>query len=165
MLILDKRELVYQHQISIFRAIEVMILSIAKEIERAIQNNEIEANKLSEDTAIYLRTLLKKKYCVNSKDGFLWDSFNECCNISDVNGWRRIAEFVGERNCIMFLEENEDTNFYEFENGQELNKLLADTYGFEFYITNEATDYLICFNHHDILYGCGTAKVWISKLN
>lgn len=60
MLISDKRELVYQHQISIFRAIEVMILSIAKEIERAIQDNKIEANKLPEDTKCLFQNVQMK---------------------------------------------------------------------------------------------------------
>lgn len=30
--------------------------------------------------------------------------------------------------------------------------------------TNFMTEYVICFNHHDCLMGCGTAKNWVNKL-
>lgn len=42
--------------------------------------------------------------------------------------------------------------------GEDLNYLLSETYGFEFYITDKECSYLLCFNHHDILYGCGRAE-------
>lgn len=38
-------------------------------------------------------------------------------------------------------------------------------FGFEFYITNFETEYVICFNHHDCLLGCGTAKKWVESLH
>ena len=34
----------------------------------------------------------------------------------------------------------------------------------EFYITDRDQSYVICFNHHDVLYGCGAAKEWVEKL-
>ena len=33
----------------------------------------------------------------------------------------------------------------------------------EFYITNETYEYLLCFNHHDVLFATGTAEAWLSS--
>ena len=49
-------------------------------------------------------------------------------------------------------------------NGTELYKILEDSFGFEFYITNQNHSYILCFNHHDILYGAGEAKKWVSEI-
>ena len=53
---------------------------------------------------------------------------------------------------------------FKIKNGNDLYYLLSETSGFEFYITDFNYSYLICFNHHDILYGCGRAKEWIAGL-
>ena len=42
--------------------------------------------------------------------------------------------------------------------------MLEETYGYEFYVTDEECTYLICFNHHDILYTCGRAIKWLEVL-
>ena len=74
---------------------------------------------------------------------------------------------------IKFFEENntissddiEDKSVLVINNGKSLYKLLDEMFGFEFYITNFETNYLLCFNHHDCLLGCGTAKKWVESLN
>lgn len=33
----------------------------------------------------------------------------------------------------------------------------------EFYVTNKNNEYLLCFNHHDVLIACGDATEWIKK--
>lgn len=47
--------------------------------------------------------------------------------------------------------------------GSDLNFVLEETYGFEFYITDKKCTYLLAYNHHDILYGCGSAIDWMEK--
>ena len=64
----------------------------------------------------------------------------------------------------MFFNESDDKNAFLIPNGAELQKILEDSFGFEFYITNKNYSYLICFNHHDILYGSGEAKEWVRRL-
>jgi len=141
----------------------VNILQISEEIRRGIKDNNIEVSILSKETAEDLNTRIKKRYCQNGGSCFLWERLSDYDSISDINGWIRITEFVGKRKCIMFLDERESFEYYEFNNGQDLKTLLCDTYGFEFYITNATADYLICFNHHDYLIGCGSARAWVRK--
>ena len=46
--------------------------------------------------------------------------------------------------------------------GDALVRLLGDLPPMEFYLTNAATEYLLCFNHHDYLIACGSAREWLA---
>ena len=61
----------------------------------------------------------------------------------------------------MFFDENDEA--ISIKNGDELYTLIYEMYGFEFYITNNMTDYLLCFNHHDCIIGCGEASEWLEN--
>jgi hypothetical protein len=50
---------------------------------------------------------------------------------------------------------------FQVPSGSSLDQLLSNTFGFEFYVTDLNADYLICFNHHDVLVGCGNAQQWL----
>ena len=76
----------------------------------------------------------------------------------------RILHSYGNVLRIMFFNKSDDKNAFLIPNGTELYKILEDSFGFEFYITNQNHSYLLCFNHHDILYGSGEAKKWISEI-
>lgn len=76
----------------------------------------------------------------------------------------RILHSYGNVLRIMFFNKSDDKNAFLIPNGMELYKILEDSFGFEFYITNQNHSYLLCFNHHDILYGSGEAKKWVSEI-
>lgn len=76
----------------------------------------------------------------------------------------RILHSYGNVLRIMFFNKSDDKNAFLIPNGTELYKILEDSFGFEFYITNQNHSYLLCFNHHDILYGSGEAKKWVSEI-
>ena len=70
-----------------------------------------------------------------------------------------------EKVCpILLFNEADDKNAFWIANGEELQKILEDSFGFEFYIIDCEQSYLICFNHHDILYGLGEAKEWVEQI-
>lgn len=112
---------------------------------------------------------------------FLWEALLDASSVYDENGWKIISNFVGEKNCLLFYS-NDFSRYMDnctFEpdlqirreeaaivinNGKDLEMLLSQMYGFEFYVTNFEMDYLISFNHEDILQGCGTAKEWVESL-
>lgn len=64
----------------------------------------------------------------------------------------------------MFFNDFDEKAMFKIKNGMDLDFLLSGTSGFEFYVTDLEYSYLICFNHHDMLYGCGKAIQWIEKL-
>lgn len=109
--------------------------------------------------------ILKKKYiCQDSKNQLLWENLLCYEILNDKNGWNYIKNFVGTNLCVMFFNYNEDKSSITINDGIDLDSILSETYRFEFYITNYEADYIICFNHHDCLIGCGTAKKWIKSL-
>lgn len=44
-----------------------------------------------------------------------------------------------------------EKEMFLIQSGTDLDYILSETYGFEFYITNKQCSYLLCFNHHNIL--------------
>ena len=58
----------------------------------------------------------------------------------------------------------DDEHAFLIANGVELQTILGESFGFEFYITDRDQSYVICFNHHDVLYGCGAAREWVEEL-
>lgn len=91
----------------------------------------------------------------------MWESFRDCASVQYPGAWRWITEFVGPRECILLFNETEDEEMFSVSSGSALGELLEETYGFEFYVTDRDVAYLICFNHHDFLICCGTAKTWL----
>ena len=53
---------------------------------------------------------------------------------------------------------------FRFASGVDLSMVLGDTFGFEFYVTDETVSYCVCFNHHDMLLGAGAVESWVESL-
>ena len=140
-------------------------MKIGTEIKKVALNNDICIKDLSDKQAKAIKNDIFKKYIHSQLGTFLWDQFKDAAVIADSNGWEKLCSFVGGNSCLMFFDNIEDKSVILISNGKELYKLLDEMFGFEFYITNFETDYLLCFNHHDCLLGCGTAKKWIESLN
>jgi hypothetical protein len=63
----------------------------------------------------------------------------------------------------MFFNLPDEKAAFTFNKGDDVVSVLSETYGFEFYLTNRCAEYLICFNHHDVLIACGSAIELLSK--
>lgn len=139
-------------------------MKISMEIERVAKSNAIHLERLSEEKSITVKKNIMEKYICPSKRNFLWDKFKEAVVLQDSNGWQKLCSFVGNKECLMFFDDSEDEAILCISNGEDLYILLYEMFGYEFYITNIMTEYLICFNHHDCLLGCGLAKKWLESL-
>lgn len=95
----------------------------------------------------------------------IWEHINDAISIQNPDAWKYIKDFIGNNKVILFLEKKEDTFACLIQNGKDLNRLLSETFGFVFYLTNSTFEYLICFNDHDFLIGSGTAKILIEQLS
>lgn len=139
-------------------------MKISSEIEKVAKSNAIYINKLSEKDAWKVKQSITEKYIDSQGGVFLWENLKSAAIIQDNNGWQNICDFVGSKVCLMLFDDTEDKTVFIFKNGENLYKLLYEMYGFEFYITDFETQYLMCFNHHDCLLGCGLAKKWVESL-
>lgn len=94
----------------------------------------------------------------------LWSALTNATYADNPFAWAWVGEFVGQAPALLlFNDVGEHDRFrgFEFEDGSQVVPVLEKCVIFEFYLTNETADYLICFSHHDILYAAGTAKPWL----
>lgn len=140
------------------------MVKIGIEIEKTAKSNGIYIERLCEERAEIIKTNITKKYVHSYSDIFLWESFKAFAVKQTDDGWQKLCDFVGNKTCLMFFDNMEDESVFVLKNGQDLYTLLSEMYGFEFYITDFETEYLLCFNHHDCLLGCGRAKKWVESL-
>ncbi len=135
---------------------------IKEEILEFIAKNQISIEEVNRNTSLIIRKTIKELYVDENKKGLcLWEKLNKSDSLTDEEGWSYIKEFVSQSVCIMFFNEFDEKTMFKIKNGADLYYLLSETSGYEFYITDLNCSYLICFNHHDILYGCGNAVNWI----
>jgi hypothetical protein len=95
---------------------------------------------------------------------FLWESFTEQFGVMDENAWKWIREIVRDEPILMFFNPEDEVHAFKFDNASDVEAILAETFGFEFYLTNKATEYVLCFNHHNVLIACGKAIEWLKEL-
>lgn len=140
-------------------------MKISAEIKKIALINDIVVKELPDEQIKIVKSNIIQKYIYSQPKPFLWEQLKEAAIIADSDGWKKLCGFVGNSKCIMFFDDIEDKSVLVISDGKSLYKLLDDMFGFEFYITNFETNYLLCFNHHDCILGCGTAKNWIESLN
>jgi hypothetical protein len=105
---------------------------------------------------------LRRRYAANGSSTFLWEDIRSRVSVRDAEAWRWIGDFLASESTIMLII-NESPVAIEFVNGNQVTSLLDDTYGFEFYLINRALEYLLCFNHHDVLIAAGSAVDWLRE--
>lgn len=137
--------------------------NIGKEIQSAANRLNIVIEDISIKEAEIIVNKVISKYTREHRDPFLWDSIINAISVHDKDAWQWISKFVGSSEAIMFFNPCDEKKVISFKNGDDIVAILGDTYGYEFYITNRAVEYLLCFNHHDILIACGDAKEWLKE--
>lgn len=137
-------------------------MKICEDLLKTAQENGLQLTLLPKEQSIKIKNNVKNKYLKIDNGSFIWENLKKSVVVSDINGWAKLANYVKQNSCIMFFDENDEA--ISIKNGDELYTLIYEMYGFEFYITNNITDYLLCFNHHDCIIGCGEASEWLENL-
>lgn len=141
------------------------MFKISNHISNELKDSKVIIRKLELNERKEILELVLKKYIKISEKGvWLWEKFIHYEAWNDDMAWKYIKDFVKDNECIMFFNQEEEKEMFLIQSGDDLNYIISETYGFEFYITNKQCSYLLCFNHHNILYGCGIAEKWINKL-
>lgn len=140
-------------------------MKIGIEIEKVAKSNSIYIERICEKRAEIIKRNITKKYVYSYPGIFFWEKFKAPAVIQRDDGWQKLCDFVGSKCCLMFFDNMEDESVFVLKNGKDLYTLLGEMYGFEFYITDFETEYLLCFNHHDCILGCGRAEKWVKSLN
>lgn len=142
------------------------MFKISTHIYDEIKDSKIIIEKIEIKERKEILDSILKKYINNCNTGvWLWEKFVHYEALNDDMAWSYIKDFVKDNNCIMFFNQEEEEEMFLIQSGDDLHYVLSETYGFEFYITDRQCSYLLCFSHHNILYGCGTAEKWINNLS
>lgn len=142
------------------------MFKISTHICDELSGSDVMFTKLNESESEKIFHLVSEKYInPNLKGEWLWERFSKYAYINDNMAWSYIKNFIQTDKCIMFFNQQEEKSMFSLQSGMDLNYILAETYGYEFYVTNSDCSYLICFNHHNTLYGCGDAEKWINDIN
>jgi hypothetical protein len=115
----------------------------------------------------YDTNLIVKQVATKYSDGktgdFLWEYFVKKISVCDRNAWKKLDQYIGNNEVVLFFNPSDESVAFKLNNGKALVDLIGESFGFEFYLTNQATDYVLCFNHHDYLIACGKSMEWLKK--
>lgn len=147
-----------------------MLPTVREEIERAAGQAGVRLTEVSHAHAGRIRRELLSKYGKDYRFEFGCDNITAHAAIQHPEAWTWIGEFLGRRNALFFYDSSlatgrrPDNSMFLVPHGEDLVRLLEDCYGFVFYVTDEDTSYVLCFNEHDYLIGAGSAREWVSSL-
>ena len=84
----------------------------------------------------------------------------------DTEGWALLQSFLNREPHLLFYDApgSIDRHGVRFLDGSAIPKVLAECFGFPFYITDEAHRFVVGMNEHDYLIGVGSAEAWMRGL-
>lgn len=119
--------------------------------------------EIAPERAESLRKQVSQKYA-HGNDSWLWEALDECVVLIDEHHWDPVGECVAERELVLFFNGDEDRSMFRLDSGQDLSKVLGESFRFEYYVTDDATSYLIAVNHHNVIHAVGAAEAWLQKI-
>lgn len=132
-------------------------------INAAIVANKLHCRQLDESAVDDLVSRIVAKYTEGARGNCLWEFFVNDYSIRRNDGWKLAAAYPSNDDIMLVLD-GQKWQGYQFESIGDLRLLLAETPRFEFYMTNHAVSYVLCWNHHDYLVGAGDCVGWLTSV-
>lgn len=132
-------------------------------LEAARSTGEV-AERISVVEVSQLISEIRRKFTapeINS--AFLWEQFENEVSRRNERGWQLLCEYLVSE-PILLSEEGESFVGFRFHSQSSLSRVIAESPGFEFYLTDAKATFVICHNHHDCLIGVGACAEWLSQL-
>lgn len=70
---------------------------------------------------------------------------------NNPKGWSKASSLISYP-AYLFFEQHQDNVVYECQNASDINLLLSETSGFEFYLVEQLYKKIVCFNFYDTLF-------------
>jgi hypothetical protein len=137
---------------------------IANEIRSVTARVGIQAKELSLARLRAIRDGIRDRFIDPSGKGPLWERISEDVSIRNPDAWQWISSVPLAGRAVLFFEEHEEPAGFSFDSGADVVSTLAESTGFEFYLTDDAMSFLLAFNHHDYLSATGDAAGWLREL-
>jgi hypothetical protein len=134
-------------------------------IVEAIRTNVVSANRIPSSRVETLLAVIENQFTgTDDREHPLWERFSNDVSRRRMDGWSLICNYASHKPILLYCEHNQFAA-YQFMSGEDLRTVLNDCPGFEFYVTNEDLDYVLCHNHHDYIIGVGACQPWLSTLS
>jgi hypothetical protein len=146
--------------------------NIREQIITATKSQNIKIREIEIEEIEFLINQLKNKFATandpsivlpEEKNVLLWETLKDDESVRHKEAWRWLDDLIGNNESIMFFNPSDEATAFLFNKGDDIVSILNETFGFEFYLTNQDTEYLVCFNHHDVLIACGLARDWLNN--
>lgn len=131
-------------------------------VDSALRVTGVHVDELCEAEKTVLAINLRERFGLDLAAHAPWDNESAPDGIFRADGWKLIPEFVGARQCVMYLDGG--TIIWKFDSGHDLFRVLSECPAVEFYVCDLEASYLLCCNHHDCLIGWGVAVAWVHGL-
>lgn len=139
---------------------------IKKQLLEFSNQNNVSVKILSEDEKAVIFQKVKKKYIrEKAKIGYsIFEALKyEYVGTDVADSWKWLEDFIKNKSIIVFFNDSEEKNCYEFDDG----KAFVDFYNniplIEFYIVDVELTYLLAYNHSQCLVAMGKAADWLEK--
>ncbi|ROT98927.1 hypothetical protein EB809_12810 [Marinobacter sp. R17] len=123
---------------------------IAKEIEEESKINNISIKKIENTDKSRIIESINKKFGSNAQFPDP-TSFDFSKKAHSPKFWEQTSNLHYSGNPVLGIYDRE-SYFWSFESGKELERLLSETTGFPFWITDEELSFLIYFDDHDCVH-------------
>jgi hypothetical protein len=137
---------------------------IANELRSTIARVGIRAEELSPAQLRSIRDEVGDRFIEPAVEGPLWERIRDDVSVRNPDAWQWVSSVPLSGHAILFFEEHDEPAGFVFDSGVDVVSVLAESTGFEFYLTDDASSFLITFNHHDYLSAAGGAADWLSGL-
>lgn len=120
--------------------------------------------QIAQEEADELRNNTIDKFANGKRDAlFIWEGFADAVSIHADDGWQWLTTLPEKNSLFLFFSTREERSVFEFRKPIDIVRTLDDAFGFEFYITNLASEFIVCFNHHHYLIATGTMTSWLKN--
>lgn len=135
---------------------------IRDEIADVALRLNIHAAELPASHAVELEGRAERVFA-RAGSGPLWERVIRCESFRHPMAWKRIDEFVREPSTL-FVRDAQGLCAFRFDGPNGIVATIESCSGFVFYVVDDANSYMLSFNDHDVLIGCGAAADWVREL-
>ncbi len=138
--------------------------TLAEDVLNAAKRLGFAASALAPQESAAVHRDIAARYGGSTDRWPLWDGPTEYPAIQDPAAWRLIADFIQGEPCLLLWDPSTEQTVIRIERGQERIRILDEVQRSEFYVTDPALSFMLCFNHHDFLIAGGRAASWLAAL-
>ena len=134
---------------------------IKKQILDASKNLNIKVEEIGGSEKEEFFKGIQSKYLVTQLKFPLWERLKDAKSRCNENAWQWVQDYIKNTSVILFFNPSDEKGIFKLESGEDVVNILGEMFNIEFYLSNGAAQYLLCYNHHNILLALGDAKRWL----